>query len=464
MTAASPPLGRSLRDRVDLARNRSRTTPGHLQMLLTLFAASSIGLFVIGAGTLGVAERSVDTMRDATVPAIVGAQQIHATLADADRAEANAFLAGATEAAGPHHQYTMDIADAYRQLEVAAEQAGGDEAVGKQIQAISVLIAQYTTLVDIARADNEQGYPVGAAYLRQASELMHQPTDGILARVDQLGDLDAQDLNGENTALIVSVGLLVLFGVAAFLVLALLIHTQGYLKQRFRRRRSGPLVLAGLLLAVSVVSVVASGAAATYQLNMAEGQDYGRLLNLWHIRSLVYDANGAESLSLIARGNGDAFDRSFQSDVKLLVDPPGDRQLTDVMVDQAAIGNVQFQGLLADELNNSSGSERAAAMEVLRGFRRFMGVDATVRARSQQGDHDSASHLALGAQAGQLGSAFANLDAALGRCIQSIHDQFVLNIALAEYGLVGAIVLQLASLAIVWAAYRGLKPRMDEYL
>jgi hypothetical protein len=460
VTAANPPLGRSLRDRVDLARNRSRTTPGHLQMLLTLFVASSIALFVIGAGTLGLAERSVDTMRDATVPAIVGAQHIHATLADADRAEANAFLAGATEAAGPHHQYTTDIADAMRQLEVAAEKAGGDQAVGQQIQAISVLIAQYTTLVDIARADNEQGFPVGAAYLRQASELMHRPTDGILARVDQLGDLDAQDLNGENTALVISVGLLVVFGVAAFLVLLLLLHTQGYLKQRFRRRRSGPLVLAGLLLAVSVVSVVAAGGAATYQLNTAEGQDYGRLLNLWHVRSLIYDANGAESLSLIARGNGDAFDRSFQTDVKVLIDRP----LTDVMVDQAGIGNVQFQGLLADELINSSGSEHAAAMDVLRGFRRFMGVDATVRARSQQGDHDSASHLALGSQAGQLGQAFANLDAALGRCIQSIQNQFDLNVALAEYGLLGAIGLQLASLAIVWAAYRGLRPRLDEYL
>jgi hypothetical protein len=460
VTAASPPLGRSLRDRVDLARNRSRTTPGHLQMLLTLFAAGAGVLFVIGAGTLGVAERSVDTMRDATVPAIVGAQRIHATLADADRAEANAFLAGATEATGPHHQYTMDIADAMRQLEVAAEKAGGDEAVGQQIQAISVLVTQYTTLVDIARADNEQGFPVGAAYLRQASELMHRPTNGILARVDQLGDLDAQDLNGENTALIVSVGMLVVFGAAALAVLTLLLHTQGFLKQRFRRRRSGPLVLAGLLLGVSVVSVVAAGGAATYQLNLAEGQDYGRLLNLWHVRSLVYDANGAESLSLIARGNGDAFDQSFQSDISLLIDRP----VTDVMVDQAAIGNVEFHGLLADELNNSSGSERASAMDVLRGFRRFMGVDATVRARSQQGDHDSASHLALGSQAGQLGSAFSNLDAALGRCIQSIEHQFQLNIALAEYGLIGAIVLQLASLAIVWAAYRGLKPRMDEYL
>jgi hypothetical protein len=457
---ASPPVGRSLRDRVDLARRRSRTTPGHLQMLVRVIATTAAALFVIGTGTLAVAQRSVAGMRHETVPAIVGAQRIHATLADADRAEANAFLSGATEAAAPHRQYTRDIADAARQLEQAAEQAGGDSAVGSQIRAISVQVTEYTSLVDIARADNQQGFPVGAAYLRQASDLMHRPTGGILAKVDQLGDLDAQSLSTENTTLVVTVGMLLLYGAAAFAVLALLVHSQGFLRQRFRRRRSGPLWLAGALLLVVVSSIGAAGVATSYQLNMAEGQDYGRLLNIWHIRALVYDANGSESLSLIARGNGDAFDRSFQSNVNRLVDRP----VTDVLVDQAASGDVQFHGLLADELNASSGSEREAAMDVLRAYRRFMGVDATVRARSQQGDHDSAARLALGSQTGQLGSAFANLDAALGRVISSVQDQFDLNIALAEYVLLGAIAFQLGAIAIAWAAYRGLKPRIDEYL
>jgi len=458
--AANPPLGRTLRDRVEVARRRSRTTPGHLQMLVTMTAVTAGALFVIGAGTLVVAQRSVAGMHRATVPAILGAQQIHATLADADRAEANAFLSGATEAAQPHRLYTQDIAAAMQQLERAAEQAGGDPAVGEQIRAISVQVTEYTTLVDIARANNQQGFPVGAAYLRQASEMMHQPVDGILAKVDQLGDLDAKDLKAENTTLIVTVGLLLLYAGAALAVFALLVHSQGFVRQRFRRRRSGPLWLAGGLLLLTVSSMGLAGAVTTYQLNMAEGQDYGRLLNLWHIRSLVYDANGDESLALIARGNGDAFDRSFQSNTGRLMDRP----LTDVLVDQAATGNVQFQGLLADELNASSGSEREAAMDILRAYRRFMGVDATMRARSQQGDHDSASLLALGAKAGQLGSAFSELDAALGRTIASVQGQFDLNIALAEYTLLGAIAFQLLALAIVWSVYRGLKPRMDEYL
>ena len=87
--------------------------------------------------------------------------------------------------------------------------------------------------------------------------------------------------------------------------------------------------------------------------------------------------------------------------------------------------NVRLKGVTA------LGARLQAAMDVLRAYRVFMGVDATVRARSQQGDHDSASHLALGAQEGQLSNAFARVDAALGRDIAAIQNRFDLMISLA---------------------------------
>jgi hypothetical protein len=458
--AAAPSVDRrSLRDRAETARTRSRTTPGHLQMLVVAIGATAGALFLVGTATMVAAQRSVANMRHDTVPAIVGAQRIHATLADADRAEANAFLAGATEAAGPHRQYEQDIAAAMRELEEAAEQAGGNDAVGLQIQAISVQVTQYTSLVDIARTDNQQGFPIGAAYLRQASQLMHRPGDGILAKVDQLGDLDAQDLGGENTTLLVTVGTLLLYAAGAVALLALLIHAQRFLRARFRRRRSQPMLLATMVLLLLSAAVAAEAIFTAQTLVVAETQDYNRLLNMWHVRSLVYDANGNESLSLIARGNGDAFDRTFQSNTARMVDRP----LTDDMVTQAARGDVRFGGLLADELNNSGGAEHDAAMDVLRAYRQFMGVDATVRARKQQGDQESAARLALGAQPGQLGAAFANLDRTLGRALTTVQNQFDQAVALAEYSLLAVIGLQVGIFAIVLLAYRGLKPRIDEY-
>jgi hypothetical protein len=456
---ATAPAARSLRDRAGQARRQARTTPGHLQMLMMVIGVAAGALCLIGTGTLITAQRAVANMHHETVQAIVGAQRIHATLADADRAEANAFLAGATEAAGPHRQYESDIAAAMRELEQAAEQDGGSAAVGRQIQAISVAVTQYTTLVDIARADNEQGYPVGAAYLREASQLMHRPGDGILAETDQLGDLGAQDLGTENATLVVTLGLLALYTGASITVLSLLVHAQRYVRARFRRRRNSRLIAASALLVLLSASVGAEAIFTGQMLAMAEGQSYNRLLNLWHVRSLVYDANGNESLSLIARGNGDAFDRAFQSETSRLAD----RTVTDDLVNRAGQGDVRFGGLLADELNASSGAERQAAMDVLVAYRRFMGVDATVRARSQNGDHDSAAHLALGSQVGQLSAAFSGLDAALGRCVAAVQDQFDEYVGLAEYSLLGSAGLQVLVLGVALLAFRGLKPRVDEY-
>jgi hypothetical protein len=322
-----------------------------------------------------------------------------------------------------------------------------------------VQVTAYTSLVDIARADNQQGFPIGAAYLRQASQLMHRPGDGLLARVDQLSDLYVRDLSFENTTLVVAIALALLYATAVVVLMRFLLHSQRYVTEKFRRRRNSRLVFATLLLVFLSIGFLAEGLLTGQMLAVAEGQDYGRLLNMWHVRSLLYDANGNESLSLIARGNGDAFDKTFSSETKRLADPPP----TDDLVRRAASGDVRFKGLLADELNSSSGDERAAAMDVLRAYRRFMGVDATVRARSQQGDHDSASRLALGSQPGQLSAAFAGVDSALGRTINAIQGGFDLDTAIADYSLLASAVLQLAALVIALLAFRGLKPRIDEY-
>jgi hypothetical protein len=253
--------------------------------------------------------------------------------------------------------------------------------------------------------------------------------------------------------------MLLLYGAVAVTVLALLVHSQRFLRERFRRRRNRRLLFATGILVLLAAMITSEAIFTTQTLVMAEGQHYNRLLNLWHIRSLVYDANGNESLSLIARGNGDAFDRTFQSNTARLANRP----MTDDLVTAAARGDVRFQGLLADELNASSGSEHDKAVAVLQAYRRFMGVDATVRARTQAGDHDSASRLALGTQPGQLGAAFAGLNTALGVTIDDAQAQFDRSVQLAEYSLIGFIALQLLTVVIVLQAYRGLKPRIDEY-
>src|SRR5207302_6129247 len=117
-------------------------------------------------------------------------------------------------------------------------------------------------------------------------------------------------------------------------------RTQAFLRRRFRRRRSRPLLAAtALLLVVSGVQGLAAMRTA-HGLTAAEGSAYPRLIGLHLARAISDDADTNESLSLIAHGNGDAFDQAFTAETRRLVDRP----LTDGTIGDAARGHVAFGG------------------------------------------------------------------------------------------------------------------------
>src|SRR5262249_4769221 len=90
---------------------------------------------------------------------------------DADATEAVAFLSGGLEPQPLRDRYLADITQAARRLE-AATAAAGNSAAGSRLATLAAGLPEYTGLVETARANNRQGFPVGAAYLAQASNLM----------------------------------------------------------------------------------------------------------------------------------------------------------------------------------------------------------------------------------------------------------------------------------------------------
>src|SRR5215467_2727743 len=360
---------RPVREWMEDVRRRTATTPGHLRMLSVVIAAVAIVLMLVGSGALVTALSTVNGIQQRTVPDVVGMQHVHAWLADADRSAASAFLAGDadntvsqlqfdTESAAtnldllgrinpddPQFRYAADIAAASRELQRATDQPGVSPDATQRLQAIAQSIGYYTSLVTTAGALEPTDLPGGTVYLQAATNLMHGK-GGILDQVDGLRDLYVGDLNGANVTLEVSAGMLLLYAAVALVLLWLLLKTQRYVTSKFRRRRNGRLVAATLLLLV----VSGGGALGTYaaaqSIRTGESESYIRLLNLWNARSLLYDANTNESLSLIAVGKGQQFDQAFQTDTIQLVDRP----LTTHMIQDATNGQVDFNGLLADEL------------------------------------------------------------------------------------------------------------------
>jgi hypothetical protein len=508
---------RTARQWVEDVRRRTATTPGHLRMLSIVIAAVAIALMLIGSGALVTALTTVNSIQQRTVPDVVGMQHVHAWLADADRNAASAYLAGDannvsqlqfdTESAAtnldllgrinpddPQFRYAADIAAASRELQRATDQAGVTADQTQRLQAIAQSIGYYTSLVRTAGALEGQDVAGGTVYLQAATNLMHGQ-GGILAQVDALRDLYAGDLDSANLVLQVMAGLLLLYAGVALLLLWLLIKTQRFVTSRFRRRRNSRLLAATLLLLV----VSGGGAVGTYaaaqSIRAGEEQSYVRLISLWHARSLLYDANTNESLSLIAVGKGQQFDQAFQSTTVQLVDRP----LTNRMVDDARNDRgVNFGGLLADELKTAEpGDELTAAKQALGAYQRYMEADAAVRAQADTSLREQAAAAAR-AQAQKsakpttgtttpgaatqtaaappaptnarpsvsdqsLVAAVDELDWYLGASMQVLEREFDSSMSSAEYTLAVTAGLEILALAIVALTFWGIQPRIDEY-
>jgi hypothetical protein len=310
------PRGRAHAERL---RARARTTPGRLRTTMVVLVAAAI---VAGL----VAGRAADTRRSAAEavatqdePLMVQADGLYASLSDADATAAATFLTGGLESPVRRQRYLADIRRASLQLSALTRRVQGSPEAAAAVAEVAAQLPVYTGLMETARANNREGFPVGAAYLRQASDVMRQrilPAAGRLYAVEarRLGDHQAQGTarGGLVAALAVCVAALVL------LVLA-----QVVLARRTHRILNVPLVVATVVLValsawLALAMTAAQSALASAQRN---GSDSVQVLSA--ARILALRAQADESLALAARGGGDRYVADFAVVARALERPGG---------------------------------------------------------------------------------------------------------------------------------------------
>ncbi len=166
--APAPPAGASASRRASLTGGK--TTPARLRLLLAVTIAASLPWGAAAAWTASQRTSAAGNVVTTTEPLSYDAQQIYQSLSDADATQAAAFLALSEPGAG-RSRYLGDIARAETYLE-AATAAAGNQGPGSELTVLSTEIPVYTGLVETARADNQQGLAVGAAFQGEASHLM----------------------------------------------------------------------------------------------------------------------------------------------------------------------------------------------------------------------------------------------------------------------------------------------------
>jgi hypothetical protein len=174
---------------------------------------------------------------------------------------------------------------------------------------ISAQLSAYTGLVESARANNRQGFPIGSGYLREASSLMQT---ALLPGAERIftGNLSTLDEGQRSVGSAPTIGLALLVVVLATIgVGSVLVY------RRTNRQFNVGLVVAAaaVVLAIAWIVVVTRLAGSNIEHSRTEGT--ARFGQLAKARILAQQARTDETLELIARGDITADEKSFNGHI-----------------------------------------------------------------------------------------------------------------------------------------------------
>jgi hypothetical protein len=231
---------------------------------------------------------------------LIRVQSIKTSLLRADALATNAFLIGGLEPAEQRAAYDDAIDQTVRAITDAADAQPADRAA---LNELSSAVLDYVGDMELARANNRQGLPVGGGYLRKASAELRSTTLPIVDELVSANSSRARDAMGAHQPW------LVLLPALAAVVLLWLANR--WIGRRFHRRVNPGLILA--LGAIGVVGVVAALVANGQQSQNDElsSGSFQAVVEGSAARTAANDAKANESLRLIARGSGQAFEDAW---------------------------------------------------------------------------------------------------------------------------------------------------------
>lgn len=304
-------------------REHLATTPGRLRMLALLLATTALIFGVVTATAASARRHAADAVAAETEPLLYEADGLYASLSDADATAATTFLRGGIESGARRRRYLNDLRSATSQLTTLTRQVRNSPVAERSVSTISTRLPIYSGLIETARANNRQGFPVGAAYLRQASDLMRTE---ILPAADRLYAVEAQRLVDDYRSGVGS-GTFSVVVLTGLLALAALIGCQLYVTWRTHRVLNVPMLVGTIVLLAVIVWTLAAFSQEQGSLSTAQRKGSDPVEVLSATRILTLRAEGDESLALVARGGGDQFVADFAAATKALGPSEGTQRL-----------------------------------------------------------------------------------------------------------------------------------------
>jgi hypothetical protein len=364
-------------ERTEQLRAAATTEPGRLRIIGAVLALLVVAFGAVTAWQITDRTTAAGNVLHHSAPLSADAAEIYRSLADADATVAGGFLVGGQEPRAVTDRYDKDIATAAKLITEAAANSQGSADARAQISALNQQLPQYTKLVATAQADNRQGLPLGGAYLRYANQQMRKP-GGLLDASDKLYKAETarlgHDYSDAKALPYAAWGL----GVMA---LAGLVWAQRRHYRRTNRVFNQGMLAASAASAVVLLWLVVGHTVARTQLDDSYEHGARSMQVLNNARIAVLQARGDENLTLVARGSGSAYDKTFNSGMKTLAgtDPKG-------------VGGELSQALaLAD---NTAG--RTPVDAAIKGVQAWRGRHTVARNSDNNGDYTTAVAQVIG--------------------------------------------------------------------
>lgn len=380
----------------------ARTTPGRLSLIAAGLVTLSLLAGLAGAVMAQSKRDALADVIDRSEPLAAAAQQVYRSLSDADATAASAFLSAGAEPPALRQRYENDIAQAGASLaKAAADAVTVPEAAGK-VDVLAQRLPVYAGLVETARANNRQGFPAGASYLREASHLMRST---ILPAAHDLYRIDTQRLTEQQDDATDFPWLTTLMVLG---LLAALIATQRYLRRKTNRVFNVGLVVAtGAVLLGVLWSLIALIVAAVL-VDAAEDDGTAQVDLLVRARIAALQARADETLNLVARGDGGRYELEFD-------------RLSGALAGEDGRG-----GMLREAGELAGDGPVAVHVDVARrSAAAWLRAHATVRKHTEEGAYSEAVKLVIdGDGADSSAGAFLKLDGSLRSAIAEGRQSF----------------------------------------
>ncbi|MFC7623601.1 hypothetical protein [Microlunatus sp. GCM10028923] len=415
--AAVVPVGQSA-VAVPASAEQPSLTPRRLRQLMVALVVGALLFGVLGAVGLGLQAYALGKAEENTAQ-LIRVQEIQTHLLTADATATNAFLVGGLEPPAQRETYDAAISNVNRLIVDASDAQPADAEV---LQALNTQVNLYTVAIEEARANNRQGFPVGAQYLREASAQL---------RTDALPILDnLVAANTERADREMSATHPLMFQIAAVLILIGYVLAMIWLARRFKRTINIGVLVGGITLLLSLIIggivVSATGSAVN---GLRDGA-FTDVTAAAEARIEAGDAKSNESLTLIARGSGSAFEKAWQ--------------------ESSAEVAKQLQGLGVNDLRQT--------------WTTYSGVHEEIRKLDDGGNWDGAVEVATGTGEGTSNHAYNAFDSALASYISDTGQET--RSGLNGPGVVliiGAGLIFVGGIVAAAFARRGVAVRLREY-